>query len=82
MNVMKQDARDDKIIERCKTWEKQCMQEGLDRSRSYWVAIELQRAHKITSIDWDMCRESIEKLPRDLDGSRICLECIEQTEST
>ena len=35
MNVMKQDAMDDKIIERCKTCEKQCMQEDLDRSRSY-----------------------------------------------
>ena len=35
MNVMKQDAMDDKIKERCKTCEKQCMQEGLDKSRSY-----------------------------------------------
>ena len=33
MNVMKQDAMDDKIKERCKTCEKQCMQEDLDRSR-------------------------------------------------
>ena len=33
MNVMKQDAMDDKIIERCKTCEKQCMQEVLDWSR-------------------------------------------------
>ena len=32
---MKQDAMDDKIIERCKTCEKQCMQEGLDKLRSY-----------------------------------------------
>ena len=35
MNVMKQYAMDDKIIERCKTCEKQCMQEELNRSRSY-----------------------------------------------
>ena len=35
MNVMKQDAVDDKIIERYKTCEKQCMQEGLNRLRSY-----------------------------------------------
>ena len=35
MNVMKQDAMDDKIKERCKTCEKQCMQEDLDRLRSY-----------------------------------------------
>ena len=33
-----------------------------------------QRAHKITSIDRDLCREFIEKLPRNLDGSRICRE--------
>ena len=33
MNVMKQDAMDDKIIERCKTCEKQCMQEDLDGLR-------------------------------------------------
>ena len=40
MNVKKQDAMDDKIIERCKTCEKQCMQEDLDRSRSYRATIE------------------------------------------
>ena len=34
MNVMKQDAMDDKIKEICKTYGKQSMQEGLDRSRS------------------------------------------------
>ena len=33
MNVMKQDAMDDKIRETCKTCEKQCMQEDLDGSR-------------------------------------------------
>ena len=33
MNVMKQDITDDKIIERCKICEKQCMQEDLDQSR-------------------------------------------------
>ena len=33
INVMKQDVIDDKIIERCKTCEKQCMQEDLDGSR-------------------------------------------------
>ena len=42
----------------------------------------LMRAHKIISINRDMCRESIEKLPRNLDGSRICRECIEQIENT
>ena len=34
MNVMKQDAMDDKIKERCKTCEKHCMQEDLDRLRA------------------------------------------------
>ena len=48
MNVMKQDAMDDKIIERCKTCEKQCMHEDLDRSRNSRVAIE----QKPTSMDW------------------------------
>ena len=33
MNVMKQDAMNDKIKERCKTCEKQYMQEDLRRSR-------------------------------------------------
>ena len=33
MNVMKQNAMDDKIIERCKTCKKQCTQEDLDGSR-------------------------------------------------
>ena len=37
---MKQDAKDDKITERCKTCEKQCMQEDLDKSRSCQVVIE------------------------------------------
>ena len=56
MNVMKQDAMDDKRKERCKTCEKQCMQNkisidrevsryyraeaNLDRSTSYRASIE------------------------------------------
>ena len=43
MNVMKQDAMDNKIIKRCKTCEKQCMQEGLNRLRSCRAAIELAK---------------------------------------
>ena len=54
MNVMKQDAMDDKITERCKTCEEQCMQEDLDRSRSCRAAIE----QKPTSMD----RTAIEHL--------------------
>jgi len=40
MDVMKQEAMDDKIKERFKTCEKQCMQEGLNRLRSCQAAIE------------------------------------------
>ena len=40
MNVMNKDAMDDKIKEKCKTCEKQCMQEDLDRSRSCRAIIE------------------------------------------
>ena len=50
MNVMKQDSMDDKIKERCKTFEKQYMQEDFNRSRS-WQAdkehIKLPRYIKI-----------------------------------
>ena len=43
MNVMKQDVMDDKIIERCKkNCEKQCMQEGHNRSRSCQASIEMK----------------------------------------
>ena len=36
-----QDAMDNKIIERCKEYEKHCMQKGHDRSRSCRSAIKL-----------------------------------------
>ena len=62
MNVMKQDAMDDKITERCKTCEKQCMQEDLDRSRSCRAAIE----QKPTSMD----RTAIEHLSSRLKVSQ------------
>ena len=56
MNVIEQDAMNDKIKERCKTCEKQCMQEDLNKSRSsiYRTAIE----QKLTSMD----RESVKDL--------------------
>ena len=44
MNVMKQDAIDEKINERCKTCEKQYMQEDLDKLRSYRVEANLDRS--------------------------------------
>ena len=69
MNVMKQDAMDDKIKERCKTCEKQCMQDDLNRSRSCRATIE----QKLTSMDrttikqtesFSMDQESVEKRSR------------------
>ena len=76
---MKQDAMDDKIIERCKTCEKQCMQEGLDRSRSCQVTIE----RKPRNLDGlRICRESIRQTESSkifLDGSRSCQGSIEIT---
>ena len=53
---MKQDAIDDKITKRCKTCEKQCMQEDLDKLRNsiYRAAIK----QKSTSMD----REYVEDL--------------------
>ena len=44
---MKQDTMEDKRKERCKTCEKQCMQEDLDKLRSYRATIE----QKPTSMD-------------------------------
>ena len=54
---MKQDAMDDNIQERCKTYEKQCMQENLDRSRGV----------EKTSMD----QTAIEKLSRRHELSRL-----------
>ena len=55
MNVMKQDAMDDKIIERCKICENQCMQEGLDRLE----VVELLSRENLEIL---MDRGSVEKL--------------------
>ena len=63
---------DDKIIERCKTCEKQCMQQGLDKLRSCQVAIE----RKPRNLDGSrICRESIgqtENLEIFFDRLRSC----------
>ena len=61
MNLMKQDAMDDKIKERCKTCEKQCMQEE-HGSSNCWAAIE----QKPTLMDWTAIENllSIQKLPQ------------------
>ena len=69
MNVMKQDVTDDKIKERCKTCEKQCMQEDLNRLRSCQAEANLDESNsyrasieQIESVSMD--RESVEKLSR------------------
>ena len=49
MNIMKQDAMYDKIKERCKTCEKQCMQEDLNRSRGVkMLSSQPQRIEKLS----------------------------------
>ena len=84
MNVIKQDTMDDKIIERCKTCEKQCMQEDLDRSRSCQAAIK-QKAISIdrTAIEhlssrwklsrWikNLLRSYRDKFSKNFDGLRL-----------
>ena len=68
MNVMKQDAMDDKITERCKTYEKQCMQEDLDRSRGVEKLSsghELSRSiHLAIERCWDCDKKSTKNLDR------------------
>ena len=80
MNVMKQDATDDKIKERCKTCEKQCMQKDLDKSRSYRAKVNLDgsricRGSINQTESFSMDRESVEQLSRlnlkNLNGSRL-----------
>ena len=76
MNIMKQDAMDDKITERWKTCEKQCMQEDLDKSRSYRAEANLDgsnsyRANKKFLDGLRICREAIEIKSRKFDGSRL-----------
>ena len=67
---MKQDAMDDKIKERCKTCEKQCMQEDLNQSRDVEMLSSQPR--------WIENLSRIYQLDRKfLDGSRICREAIE-----
>ena len=61
---MKQDAMDDKIKERCKTCEKQCMQEDLDQSRGVKMLLSQPR--------W------IEKLSRIQELSRLIHLAVEK----
>ena len=70
MNVVKQDAMDDKITERCRTCEKQCMQENLDRLRRCRATIK----QKPTSMD----RRSVKELSRGQKVSRSINLAIER----
>ena len=70
MNVMKQDAMDDKIIEKYKTYEKQCMQENLDGSKGVKQLSSRPR--------WiEQLSKSDRRDKNFLDGSRSCQEAIE-----
>ena len=76
MNVMKQDAMDDKIKERCKTCEKQCMQEDLNRSsrsqsRQIEQLLSICRADRKFLDGSRICREAIKTKSRKLDGLRL-----------
>ena len=75
MNVMKQDVMNDKIKGRCKTCEKQCMQEDLDKSRSYRAEANLDgsnsyRANKKFLDGSRFFRETIENAIKKTEGSR------------
>ena len=76
MNVMKQDAMDDKIKERYKICEKQCMQEDLNRSsrsQSRWIEqlLNICRANRKFLDRSRICREAIKTKSRKLDGLRL-----------
>ena len=70
--VMEQNAMDDKIIERCKTCKKQCMQEDLNKSRSCRAAIE-QTSMDRTTIKLLSRRQKLSRWIKEL--SRNCRDC-------
>ena len=76
MNEMKQDVTDDKIKERCKTCEKQCMQEDLNRLRSCQVEANLDESNSYRAdrkcLDGSrISRETIETKSKNFDGLRL-----------
>ena len=52
----------------------------LDGSRIYRESISQTKSSKFFSMDRRSCQDSIEKKPRNLDGSRICRGSIEKRE--
>ena len=77
MNVMKQDAMDDKIKERCKTCKKQCMQEDLDKSSSYRAKANLERlnSYRANGKFLDGSR-TVKKLSRQSPKSSMDQDCV------
>ena len=71
MNVINQDAMDDKIKERCKTYEKQCMQKDLNWLRGVEMLLSQPR--------WiESCQEAMEgtKVSRSIDlAIERCWDC-------
>ena len=61
---MKQDSMDDKITKRCKTCEKQCMQEDLDGSRGVEQLLRSYREAIEQTETFSMDRETVKKLSR------------------
>ena len=94
MNVLKQDAMDDKIIERCKICENQCMQEGLDRlevvellsRENPEILMDQGSVKNLSSRQWaqkfsSMDRGSVEITRRRLNRKDICRGCDEELSS-
>ena len=66
MNVMKQDVMDDKITERCKTYEKQYMQEDLDRSRGVKKLSSEHELSRSIHLAIERCRDCDKKSTKNL----------------
>ena len=75
---MKQDAMNDKIKERCKTCEKQFMQEGLDRSKSCRDVIKRKPRNLDGSRIYQESIRHVRWSEQLLNGLRSCREFIEK----
>ena len=82
---MKQDAMDDKIKERCKTCEKQCMQEDLDRSRGVemlssqprWIEklLKGQELSRSIHLTVERCQDCDKKQLKSSTDSQVSRRC-------
>ena len=75
MNVMKQDVMDDKITERCKTYEKQYMQEDLDRSRGVKKLSSEHELSRLIHLAIERCRDCDKKKLRSSTDSQVSRRC-------